>query len=59
MRAHTVTLTLQVQAETTADALDLALGAGVHLLETFNDDGSIVGTVRAEVLPPARQPATA
>ena len=59
MQTHTVTLTLQVQADTTADALDFGLAAGVHLLETFNDDGSIVGTVRAEVLPPARQPATA
>lgn len=40
---HTVNLTLTVQAASLTDARAIAMSAGEHLLETFNDDSSLQG----------------
>jgi hypothetical protein len=54
-----VTLRFQVEAESSADALDIGMGAGEHLLETFNDDGSLEENIAVESKPlqPAGAPA--
>lgn len=41
MRTYNVTVTMTVTAADEATASDLASAAAEHLLETFNDDGSI------------------
>lgn len=54
---HRVTLTMQVAADTAADAEAVGLAAAEHLLETFNDDESIEPEIWAKAGPSALETA--
>jgi len=45
----TLTLTLIVTADTAQEAHDVGIGAAEHLLDTFNDDGSLSSLVYVQV----------
>lgn len=40
MARYTVTLTIEIDADSADDATEIAAAAAEHLQETFNDDGS-------------------
>lgn len=47
----TAAITFEFESNSSADAFDLAASAAEHLLDTFNDDGSINPLVWIEVKP--------
>lgn len=51
MKEFYVTIQLVVQAETAADAAELGFNAACHLVDTFNDNGSISPLVSIETQP--------
>lgn len=53
---YDVTIQLQLEAENSTAAFDIGYAAAEHLLNTFNDDGSIHPMVRVESKPAKEEP---
>ena len=46
-----VTLTMTIEADSAMDAAEFGVEAGVHLMESFNDNGSIDPLMQVEASP--------